>query len=522
VKAMRLVTCALACFVAAAPSFAQPRSVSVGSKPFGESYILAEMCAQLLEARGFAATRRFGLGATEVIFPALRDGQIDVFPEYTGTGLLVILKDQPDPDPAAVFDRVAREFERRFDVRWLPPLGFENTYAMSVRADVADRLKLETLSDAARHGGQLRGGFSADFIGLPDGLPGLRAVYGLRLAETNALAVSLKYQAVMSGAVDIIDAYSTDGLLDRYPLRVLRDDRHFFPPYDAALLVRGALARDLPGAVVALSELSGRIDVTRMRRWNAQVEVQGLAIPDVARGALGELGLVTPGAAHAPAASSASQPFARYLWDRRHEIGRLSLRHAWLAGVALLAACLVAIPLGLGLARRRAGEPIVAALGVLQTVPGIALLAFMLPWLGIGVMPSIAALFLYSLYPIARNTVTGLREADHAAVLSARALGMTEGQVLRHVQLPLAAPIIMAGVRTAAVLAIGTATLAAFVGGGGLGDPIVAGLALADARMVLSGAIPAALMALAVDGVLAAVERRATPVAMRARGRRND
>ena len=515
----------LACVLAAAGADARQapstRPVIVGSKPFGESYLLAELFAQILEARGLTVTRRFGLGGTEIAFPALRQGAIDVFPEYTGSGLLVILKAPMATDPADVFDTVSREFAARYDLRWLAPLGFENTYAMSVRTEMATRLGLRTLSDAARVSGQLRAGFTADFIGLPDGLPVLRTVYGLAPAAVNALAPALKYQALVAGDVDIIDAYSTDGLLDRYPLTVLADDKRVFPPYDAAVIVRGALAREQPAAVAALAELSGRIDVARMRRLNARVEVEGQPVATVARAALVELGLVradASGTTPAPVMHTADDTrevsFVPYLWARRDAILAMSARHLLLAGVALAAAIVVGVSVGLLLARRPAAEGATRAFGLLQTIPGIALLAFMLPLLGIGVVPAMVALFLYALYPIVRGTVTGVRQADQRAVDAAVALGMTPRQVLTWVQVPLAVPVIMAGVRTAAVTSVGTATLAAFVGGGGLGDPIVAGLALADTRMILSGAVPAAVLALLVDVVLARAERWLTPAGL--------
>ena len=494
------------------------RPVVVGSKPFGESYLLAELFAQILEARGVAVRRTFGLGGTEIIFPALQQGAIDVFPEYTGTGLLVILKAPPASDPAVVFDTVSREFARQFDARWLAPLGFENTYAMSIRTEMAERLGLRTLSDFAKVSGEMRAGFTADFIGLPDGLPGLRAAYGLAPKTVSALAPAVKYQALVDGRVDIIDAYSTDGLLARYPLTVLADDQHFFPPYDAAAVVRGAVARERPAAVAALSELSGRLDVTRMRALNARVEVNGEPVALVARDALIDLGLVagSTGAA-TPASARQETSLARYLWDRRMAIAAMSARHLWLAGVSLAGAILVGVSGGVALSRTRWAEPVTRGVGVLQTVPGIALLAFMLPVLGIGTAPAVAALFLYSLYPIVRNTVTGVRSADRGVIDAAEALGMTPWQVLTWVRVPLAIPVIMAGVRTAAVINVGTATLAAFVGGGGLGDPIVAGLALADSRMVLSGAIPAAALAVLVDVSLAGVQRALTPGALRER-----
>lgn len=489
------------------------RPVVIASKPFAESYLLAEMFAQVLEARGIPVDRRMGLGATEIAFGALRAGAIDVYPEYTGTGLLAILDEPPQPDPAAVFGRVSREFEARWGVRWLPPLGFENTYAIAVRRETAEREGLRTLGDLARAAPRLRAGFTPDFIGRDDGLPGLRRAYGLRPASVRPLVQAVKYPALAEGAVDVVDGYSTDGLIDRYDLVVLEDDRRFFPPYEAAALVGARLQRERPDAVAELTRLSGRLDVGMMRALNRRVEVDGQPVARVAADALRSLGLVggAKGADTRPAARGGG--LGAYLWERRTALARLTGRHLLLVAVSLLAAALVAVPAGVLLGRARAGaaEGTVRAVGLLQTIPGIALLAFMIPLLGIGMGPALVALFLYSLYPIVRNTYTGVRDAGPAAVEAARALGMSPGQVLRHVRLPLAAPAIMAGVRTSAVIAVGTATLAAFIGAGGLGDPIVAGLALSDTRMILSGAIPAALLALVVDGVLAVVERMVRP-----------
>lgn len=497
--------------------------VVVASKPFGESFLLMEMFARLLEDRGFGVWRRPYLGATEIAFGALRSGAVDVYPEYTGTGLLAILHHDPLSDPREVFAEVSREFARRYDVRWLPPLGFENTYAIAVRRATADSMGLATLSDLVRVAPGFAAGFTADFIGRPDGLPGLTGAYGLVFDRVHALLPAVKYQALAAGEVDVIDGYSTDGLLARYDLVVLRDDRMFFPPYQAAALVNGAFARARPGAVSALTTLSDRISESMMRRWNRRLEVAGEPVALIAADALAELGLVasrSDTAAAAPAAAVArgtagqatGPSLGRYLWRERRAIARDTGRHLVLVGVSLLAGIMVAVPLGLALERRRRwAEPVIRVVGLLQTVPSIALLAFMIPLLGIGVVPALVALFLYALFPIVRNTFTGVRDADPAAVSAAGALGMTPGQVLRYIRLPLAAPIIMAGVRTAAVITVGTATLAAFIGAGGLGDPIVAGLALNDTRMILSGALPAAGLALVVDGLLAAVERLVHP-----------
>lgn len=490
-----------------------PRPVIVASKPFGESYLLAEMFAQLLEARGIPAERRLGLGATEIAFAALRSGAIDVYPEYTGTGLLAILHERPTSDARAVYARVAREFRDRFGVRWLPPLGFQNTYAIAVRRETAGRLRLRTLSDLARVGPTLRAGLTPDFIGRADGLPGLQAAYGLRFREVRALLPAVKYQALAAGQVDVIDGYATDGLIARYDLVVLEDDRGFFPPYEAAALLAPGLATRSPAAVAALTELSGLLSETTMRTLNRRVEVEGQSVARVAADALTSLGLLRRTVA--PAADRTAEArggLVAYLWAERRTLLALTARHLLLVAVSLAGAIGLAVPLGLALERvRRGAEAIIRGVGVLQTVPGIALLAFMIPVLGIGVVPALVALFLYSLYPILRNTYTGVRDAAPDAVGAARALGMTPRQILRYVRLPLAAPLIMAGIRTAAVINVGTATLAAFIGAGGLGDPIAAGLALSDTRMILSGALPAAALALGVDAVLGACERVVRP-----------
>ena len=512
-----LMACALT--VGAVPSLtaqSAPAPVIVASKPFGESYILAEMFAQLLEAHGISVTRRPGLGATDVAFAALRTNAIDVYPEYSGTGLQVILKDTLSAatlaNAAAVFAHVQRTSVERFGVRWLPSLGFENTYAIAVLPTTAARLKLQTLTDLARDQRTLSGGMTSDFIAGVDGLPALTAVYGLQLKSVRPLAPALKYQALLAGAVDVIDAYSTDGLLARYKLVVLADDRHVFPPYDASAVLSPRVSSTRPDVIAVLTLLSGRIDAFAMRALNSRVEVDQTDVRVVAHDALASLGLLAATTDVARETSAAPTGFLSYLWSRRVNIASLALRHLLLVAVALLAAAVIAIPLGLLLERsRQIAEPVIRALGVLQTVPSLALLAFMIPLLGIGVVPALVAMFLYALYPIARNTFSGVRDADPAAIEAAEALGATPMQRLLMVRLPLAAPLIMAGVRTAAVLTVGAATLAAFIGAGGLGEPIVTGLALADTRMIISGALPAAALALLVDGALALVERAVTP-----------
>lgn len=511
--------------VAVAQRAAASPPVVVASKPFGESYLLAEMFAQLLESADVAVTRRPGLGATEIAFSALRTDAIDVYPEYTGTGLVAVLRDTVTEamrrDPRLAYDRVSREFPLRFGVRWLPPLGFQNGYAIAVRRETAERLHLVTLSDVARHGRELTAGFTNDFVGRADGFAGLAKAYGLAFAAVRPLAPAVKYEALASRSVDIIDGYSTDGLLAKYDLVTLQDDRHFFPPYEAAALISPRLARERPEAIAILSRLSGRLTEPMVREWNRRVEVAREPVTTVARDALASLGLVVTDAntkSARRAEPGAGAGFAAFFWARRAETLRLTGEHAVLVLVALAAAILVAVPLGLVLARiPGVAEAVMQLLGVLQTIPSIAMLAFMIPILGIGVRPALVALWLYALLPIVRATYTGVHHADPDAVTAAEALGTTAWQRLWWVQVPLAAPVVLAGVRTAAVITVGAATLAAFIGAGGLGEPIVTGLGLADTRLVLAGAIPAAVLAVLVDLALAGVERAVGPAHQRTR-----
>jgi len=351
---------------------------------------------------------------------------------------------------------------------------------------------------------------------------------------------TLKYQAARGGGIDVLDVYTTDARLLTYHLVVLRDDRGFFPPYEAAPLARGATLAAHPELGAVLGLLAGAFDEGSMRRLNLRLQDGKESEATVARDALAALGLVPgPAAPRSPPGANAGGPagaespagrgsraggqtgrhgapgFVEILWRDRAALARRVWTHLALCGVALLLGALLAIPLGLYLERhRRAAEPVIGVLGLTQTVPSLALLAFMIPFLGVGALPAVAALWLYSLFPMVRNTYTGVRDADPRAVEAATALGMTPGQVLRLVRLPLAAPVLMAGVRTAAVITVGTATLAAFIGAGGLGEPIVTGLQLANTGMILSGAIPAAALALLVDIGLAALERAVRPAGL--------
>lgn len=489
-----------------------PPTVVVGAKNFTEGTILAELMAQVLEAHAdVRIERRFNLAGTQVAFDALRTGSIDLYAEYTGTGLRDILGDTaPVHGAAQAFARVSAAFARRYDLIWLAPFGFNNTYVLMMRRAQARQLGITTISDLAGH--PLRYGMSHEFLHRKDGMQALRRVYHLDVLSLVGMEHDLAYQALAESAIDVSDGYSTDAKIETRNLAVLRDDKHFFPPYEAAPLVRHDLLRRVPGAVAALALLAGRIDDATMRRLNEQVEGEQRSPAEVAARFLASLGL-TRQRVHATARPTS---LLGVLWQRRFVTLHLAAWHVVMTGSAELLACLLAIPLGIAASRRpRMAAVALGGAGVLQTVPSIALLAFMLPLFGIGARTAIAALFLYGILPILRNTITGLRGIDRRITEVGLGLGMTPAQLLGRVELPLAAPVILAGVRTSTVINVGTATLAAFVGAGGLGDPIVTGLTVTDINLILSGALPAALLAIIVDLGLAGVERWVTPRGMR-------
>ena len=512
---MKFLSCILfwcsVCAAAGAPDPAQ-LTVVVGAKNFTEGTILAELMAQVLEAHaGARIERRYNLAGTKVAFDALRAGSIDLYAEYTGTGLRDILGDAASvPSAAEALARVSRAFADRYGLTWLAPFGFNNTYVLMMRREQAQRLGITTISELAPRA--LRYGMSHEFLERKDGMQALQQAYHLNTASLVGMEHDLAYRALAEGAIDVSDGYSTDAKIVTQDLVVLRDDKHFFPPYEGAPLVRRELLARLPAAVEALALLAGRIDDEAMRRLNHQVEGEQRNPAEVASTFLNQLGLTQQ---HVGAPARA-RSLGALLWQRREITLALTGWHLVLTGTAEAFACLVAIPLGIAASRRpRLATGALLAAGVLQTIPSIALLAFMLPLFGIGAKTAIAALFLYGLLPILRNTITGLRGVDRRVVEVGIGLGMTPQQLLWQVELPLAVPVILAGVRTSTVINIGTATLAAFIGAGGLGDPIVTGLTVTDINLILSGALPAALLAVGVDALLAGVERLATPRGLR-------
>lgn len=489
-----------ALLLASASLAALAAPVVVGSKRFTESYILGEVVRQVLVDAGTPAVHRQGLGNTAVMEQALATGSIDLYPEYTGTIVRELL--QRDAPGSPSLEQLNAWLAPR-GLKTAVPLGFNNSYALAMREDAAARLGIASISDLARIQAPLRLGLSHEFLVRADGWGALQRAYGLRLAPGSGLDHGLAYQALAQGQVDVVDAYTTDAQIQRLHLRVLRDDRNFFPRYDAVLLMR----REVDTRALAAA-LAGRIDEDAMRAMNAAVELDGRSFEAVARDFLAarRAGASAPAATAAPVAGHRPGFLERLFAP---DLPRLLREHLVLVFASLAIAVAIGVPVGV-LAHRqpRLAAVLFAVVGVVQPIPSLALLAFLIVLVGsIGFLPALLALSVYALLPIVRNTHAGLASLPPGMRASALALGMRQGQVLRSIELPLAAPTLFAGIKTAAVLNVGTATVATFIGAGGLGERIVAGLAVNDTAYMLAGAVPAAVLALLLQWLFDAIER---------------
>jgi osmoprotectant transport system permease protein len=483
------------CAQLAYPAAAAP-ALHIASKRFTESTILGEILTQA--AAPYAATDHTpSMGNTAILVAALRSGAIDMYPEYLGTIELEILHHDK---AGASLEQIDAELAGQ-GLGVAIALGFENSYGIGMRSAQAQALGIDRISALATQP-NLRAGLSHEFLGRADGWPGLAARYGLP-QRAEGLDHGLAFEALAQGQVDFIDIYTTDAKIAHYGITVLNDDRRYFPHYDAVVLYRRSVEQRFPAAWRALQRLAGTINVAQMIAMNAQADDEHRSAAQIAHGFL------TASHGAAPAITFADRLFGADFW-------RLTRQHLALVALSVALATALGVPLGVIAAHRRiAGPVILGVVSALQTIPALALLAALIPALGaIGTAPTLVALFLFALLPIVRNTAVGLRAIPPTLVEAATALGARPLACLGLIELPLAAPVIVAGIRTAAVISVGTATIGAFVGAGGYGERISIGLALNDDRMLLAGALPAAALALLAELLFAALERRlrgATP-----------
>lgn len=464
----------------------EAQQIAVGSKRFTESYVLGEIAKKVLEDAGFSVEHRGGMGGTIIVWEALKNGGIALYPDYTGTIKEQILKVQGDMTLEEMRTALAED-----DIGMTGELGFNNTYALTMRRETAEKLGVRKISDLRKHT-RLKIGLTHEFLDRKDGWKPLSRHYGLQMQDIRGMEHALAYTALNESKIDVMDAYSTDAKLAEYDLTVLEDDLNFFPKYNAVFLYR--LVDTAPGAIAAVRKLEGSIDEGRMIRLNAEAE----RTKDYTQAAALYFGEV-----------ARIEPFYS-------KITGWTARHLQLVGISMLIAILIGLPLGIWASRPGLFSQFIFGLtGIIQTIPSLALLVLFIPLLGIGVQTAVVALFLYSLLPIVRNTASGLQDIPTPLRESAGALGLEPSARLIKVFLPMASRTILTGIKTSAIINVGTATLAALIGAGGLGEPIISGLNLNDTETILQGAIPAAILALLVQFFFDFLDRLIIPKGLR-------
>lgn len=482
-----------------------PPNVVIASKSFTESVILGEIVAACVRHTGATTDHRAELGGSQILWKALLAGEIDVYPEYTGT----LTQELLGAEQIRSFEQMQKSLAKR-GIGMTGYLGFNNTYALGMPADQAAKLGLKTISDLAKHPQRdaLKFGLSDEFLERTDGWPGLQVRYGLPDQRVRGLDHNLAYRAIQTKGVDITDVYTTDAEIRYYNLVALEDDRGYFPAYHGLLLYREDLAQRAPKVIPALLSLEERIPTAAMMEMNARVK-------------LDRVSEVQAAVEFVRKALQIEAPLPGDLTDSRWKksLNRLLQRtgeHVFLVFFSLALAIVVAIPLGVwAYCSPRMGRTLLAIAGVIQTIPSLAVLVFMIPLLGLGAWPAIAALFLYSLLPIIRGTYSGLEQIPSHLAEAALVLGLPPSARLRLVDLPLASPSILSGIKTAAVINVGTATIGALIGAGGFGQPILTGIRLDNIGLILQGAVPAAIMAIVVQSGFDMLERFVIPLGLR-------
>ncbi len=478
------------------------RALVIGSKAFSESVILAEMVALLLEEKfNQPVIRKHGLGVTKVAFDALNTGGIDVYPDYTGTGYVMILKLDGERNPERVHDIVSEEFKKRWGIVWSEPIGFNNTYALAVRKDDPRFENIKNISALSGKVQNYKYAAAYEFMERKDGHPRFSKSYRLNFEPDNVLSMEagLMYSAIQDKQVDMIVAYSTDGRIKAYNLKLIEDDQQFFPPYHVALIAKQKILKKYKSLRQVYGLMDGLITEEEMIEMNDKVDRLKVEAGTVARNFLVEKELLTGVVEE----TNVHKGFWSFLARKRNYLIKLLYEHLLLSFGALFFAMVVSLPTGVLLTRYpKAGKLIFPFINTIQTIPSLALLGFLIPFMGIGMAPAMLALFLYSLLPLVRNTYSGILGVDKAYVEASRGIGLTNLQILFKVEIPLAMPIIIAGLRTAAVIVIGTATIAALIGAGGFGDPIFRGVSTVNSNLILLGAIPAALLAIVMDKII--------------------
>lgn len=483
--------------------------IKIGSKVFSEALLLGEMLALILENKfNQPVVRRLNLGGTKVVFDALQNDDIDIYAEYTGTGYVFILKEKNFvKNPEVIYEKVKKEYYERFKIIWGPPIGFNNSYVLAVRDDDPNFQNINSLSELPKDLTSYGFASAHEFMERTDGFNAFKNFYNLdfNMDEVIGMDSGLMYGALVNEQVDMIMAYGTDGRILAYDLKAIKDDQNFFPPYWAAWNFKEEALRKFPHLQKAVNLFHNLISEEEMRHMNAAVDEYKKSPKEVAKNFLIKKGILKGKITN----SQAKRSLPLFIYKKRNYLLKVTKDHIKLSALSLLLAIIISLPIGIMLTRyEKMAGPVFAVINTVQTIPSLALLGLLIPITGIGFTPAIIALFLYSLLPLIRNTYTGIHGVDKNYIEASKGMGLTSYQILKSVEIPLAMPVILAGIRTSSVIVIGTATLAALVGAGGLGEPIFRGVATINSQLIILGAAPSALLTITVDKLLGLAETK--------------
>lgn len=494
------------------------QSITIGTQTFTESKIIAYMYKNLIEQdTDIEVNVLTDLAASPILIDAMNNDDVQLGSLYTGevfNGYFPF--DQSERDPEAVLRAAQEGFDEYYNFTWLDSLGFENTYVLTVTEEVAQEYNLETVSDLAEVAAEMRLGVDTTWLEREnDGYGAFTETYGFEFGEVFPMEIGLVYNAVASGEVDIVLAYSTDPRLKQFNLVTLEEDKNFFPPYDMSTVMKNELLEENPEIETILSPLIGTIDEAKMTELNYLVDIDGYTPEDVARSFLSEQGLLDEEFSLDDVFISDAGGivgFYHYLLGNWDTLLELTYDHILMVILGITAALIVGVPLGILSAKsERLARIILTLTNLIQVFPSLALLAVLMIFFGLGFNTVVIGLFLYSLLPITRNTYVGLKNVSGDLSEAGRGVGMNKWQLLLIVQIPLSIPFLLTGIRVAAVIAIGVATIAPFIGGDGLGREVYSGINLRDNMRIYGGAIPAALLAIVADLLLGRLEKRVTP-----------
>ncbi len=480
-------------------------TISVGSRDFPESVLLAEILSSAIENNtDLAVDRKFHLGGVKVCVTAMQANSLDIYPDYTGSLMHNLLGEK---SPTEYLDDYLRtSLEQKYKFSLSDKLGFDNSFVLVVRRDFADKHQLKTLSDLQllmikepSLEASLQVAFKHSFIARPDGYDQLKTIYGFDFKNLRAMEYNIAYDQLKAGRIDLIDAFSTDSRLLDPSLQVLVDDRSALLAYDSVFVLRDELLAKHPELISVLKLLNNSLSNERIIELNKRVAA-GETYNKVAQSFLTSLG--------SGSQKALIEPVSRFQQDSRLLLRALK-QHLILSLTALLIAIVLGISLGIYISYNAIAARIILAIGsVTQVIPSLALLALLIPIFGLGFKPALVALSIYALLPIVQNTYTGIISIAPEYMDLARSLALKPWTIISKVQVPMALATIIAGIRTSSVICIGAATLATFVGAGGLGDLIKAGIDLNSNYMIALGAVPAAILALSISYALSLIEKR--------------